>query len=151
MSPPEKEKARSASRAFPNNLTTTSSHHEAGKASVGQLGRRRGASWRLPPLDCGCRDPLHYQPAGVRGYEDAAVMLLSVGLTPAPNLPAMRAMWIAGVEWERVLSRYRDRWPAGFVPYDEYVGDVLGHLPIDPVDAAAEIVALGHGWRIVVP
>lgn len=34
-----------------------------------QLHRRRAAAWRLPPLDCGRRDPLD-RPSGRRGPSD---------------------------------------------------------------------------------
>jgi hypothetical protein len=110
---PPDEKARYASRgnrANPNSFPISSNPDYTANGIPLQLRRRRGASWRLPPLDCGYRDPMHCEPPGVRGYEDAAAMLLSLGLTPAPNLPALRVMWKAGDESRRVVEVIGQRW-----------------------------------------
>jgi hypothetical protein len=47
---------------------------------------------------------------GVRGYREAAEHLLALGLTPAPNLPALRAMWTAGSETRRIAGIIAQRW-----------------------------------------
>jgi hypothetical protein len=79
-----------------------------------ELHRRRSASWRLPVLDSGRSEPwLYGDGPALRGYEDAAVHLLSLGLTPAPNLPALREMWRAGAEIRLVAQVISERW--GFV------------------------------------
>jgi len=57
----------------------------------------------------------------------------------------------AGAAWAAELEKYRDSWPAEFVPFDEYVRDVLGQLPIDPVDAAEELAAVADAKHVVIP
>ena len=46
----------------------------------------------------------------IAAYEDAAAHLLAVALTPAPNVPAMRAMWKAGGRSRRVAQIIAERW-----------------------------------------
>jgi len=76
-----------------------------------QLCRRRAASWRLPVLDSSGRpDPWHYEPSGTTGYKDAVVHLLSLGLTPAPDLLALQAMWRADAESRRAAQVVAERW-----------------------------------------
>lgn len=82
--------------------TSTASYSE-------QVRRRRRASWRAPPLESGHADPWRYPPP-VAGYECAARHLLDLGLTPAPNLPAMRAMHRCGSESRRVAEVIAERW-----------------------------------------
>jgi hypothetical protein len=55
------------------------------------------------------------------------------------------------VAWAAELEPYRDRWPADFLPFDEYVGDVLGQLPIDVADAAAELAAVLDARHVIFP
>jgi hypothetical protein len=45
-----------------------------------------------------------------RGYVEAAHHLLNHGLTPAPNLPALRAMWKAGGAHRRAAQVIAERW-----------------------------------------
>jgi hypothetical protein len=78
-------------------------------ATVRQLGARRAASWRLPALDSGRSDPWHYL-APTAGYEAAALHLLAHGLTPAPNVPAMREMWKADLDSRRAVQIIAERW-----------------------------------------
>lgn len=67
-----------------------------------QFRDRRAASWRLPPLDCGVRDP--WQPwrpeklsdKQVAGAVDAAGHLLDLGYPPLFDVDILRAMWRAG-------------------------------------------------------
>jgi hypothetical protein len=76
-----------------------------------ELHRRRSASWRLPVLDSGRADPWLYEDGpALRGYEDAALHLMSLGLTPAPDLPALQAMWKAGAESRRAAQVVAQRW-----------------------------------------
>lgn len=56
------------------------------------LRRRRAASYRLPPLASGRRDPWFYDPPGQRGYEAAALHLLEHGLMPAANREGLQTM-----------------------------------------------------------
>jgi len=66
------------------------------------LRHRRIATQRIPELACGHVDP--WTPACrnestdrcIDGYRDAAQHLLAHGLTPAPNIAAMRDMWKRG-------------------------------------------------------
>jgi hypothetical protein len=69
-----------------------------------QLRRRRVASWRLPPLDCGCRDPWtckHYRDAYISDKQaDAAVAAIEhldlVGTPGLLDVDTCRAMWRIG-------------------------------------------------------
>jgi len=71
--------------------------------------RRRDASWRLPALESGRFDPWHYEPP-TAGYEDAAAHLLELGLTPAPDIPALQAMWKSGRDSRAVAQLIVERW-----------------------------------------
>lgn len=83
---------------------------------IAGLHRRREASRRLPVLPCGHADPWRYHDADeitekyVDGYRDAAQHLIDVGLTPAPNLRAMRVMWRRGAGEQRLAVRLAERW-----------------------------------------
>lgn len=84
---------------------------------IEQLRRRRAATYRLPVLDCGhadpwtCRhDPVTVTDQYVDGYRNAAEHLLANGLTPAPNLIAMRAMWRRGGTDRDLVRAIAERW-----------------------------------------
>jgi hypothetical protein len=66
--------------------------------------RRRRAACR------GASDPWSYPPPGPRGYPAAAQHLLGCGLTPAPNLAALREMWRSGGEQRAAADLIADRW-----------------------------------------
>lgn len=76
------------------------------------LRHRRAATYRLPALECGYVDPLtcRHGPEPINGYPEAAEHLLTVGLCPAPNLPALRAMWKRGGAELRTASRIVEAW-----------------------------------------
>jgi hypothetical protein len=78
--------------------------------TCGQMRARRAASQRLAALDSGRSDPWSYPEPGERGYADAAVHLLELGLTPAPNPAALRAMWTAGGQSRRAAEVIAKRW-----------------------------------------
>ena len=46
----------------------------------------------------------------VDGYLDAALHLLSHGLTPAPDIAAMRVMWRRGGDDQRLARIISERW-----------------------------------------
>ena len=46
----------------------------------------------------------------IAAYEDAAVHLLGHGLTPAPKVPAMRAMWKRGGPSRRAAELIAEAW-----------------------------------------
>lgn len=74
--------------------------------------RRLDATLRSEPLACGHRDPLtccHHEPL-TDGYRDAAHHLLTLGLTPCPNRPAMRAMWRNGGRDREIARVIAERW-----------------------------------------
>lgn len=80
-------------------------------SSVGRwLRSRRAASYRLPALPCGYRDPWRYQAPGAAGYTEAARHLLDRGLTPAPDLDGLRAMWAAGGHHRAAAELIAQRW-----------------------------------------
>ncbi|OWL92844.1 hypothetical protein B7435_33390 [Mycolicibacterium peregrinum] len=83
------------------------------------LRRRRAATYRLPVHDCGHADPWTCKchddsdtttDQYIDGYRDAAQHLLAQGLTPAPNLPAMRGMWKRGGDDQRLAMRIAQLW-----------------------------------------
>ncbi len=76
------------------------------------LRHRRAATYRLPPLDCGHVDPLtcRHGPNPINGYPEAADHLLTLGLCPAPNVPALRAMWKGGGTDQRNASHIVEAW-----------------------------------------
>jgi hypothetical protein len=73
------------------------------------LTRRRAASQRLPALDCGRSDAWYYEPP-TAGYELAAAHLLEHGLTPAPDVDGLRAMWRRGGCHRRAAGLIAQRW-----------------------------------------
>lgn len=83
------------------------------------LHRRREAAADLRPMLCGCRDPWpcrHYEePVSITdqfvdGYRDACEHLLAEGLTPAPNVDALRVMWRRGGQEQRLAMRITELW-----------------------------------------
>lgn len=72
--------------------------------------RRHEAARRLLALESGRSDPWRYPAPGVDGYDDAAQHLLSLGLTPAPNHEALRAMWRRGGRSRRAAELVSERW-----------------------------------------
>jgi hypothetical protein len=110
--PPEKERpgvavvARSNQKSAGAPPTTTDPRRSGrlrGADTVSRLRRRRCASWRLPSLDCGCRDPwpccctdppLTERQLG--GWRDTARHLLHSGRIPLLPLEVRRALWRNG-------------------------------------------------------
>lgn len=75
-----------------------------------QLRRRRSASQRLTPLDCGCVDswPCHCtEPAltdkAVDGWRDAAEYITATGKTPLLPVEVLRALYRRGGD-DRALA-----------------------------------------------
>lgn len=109
---PENEERRPPKGAASTNQPRSAHHYIAG------LRRRRAATYRLPVLDCGhadpwtckCSDSDNATDQYIDGYRDAAQHLLAQGLTPAPNLPAMRGMWKRGGDDQRLAVRIAQRW-----------------------------------------
>jgi hypothetical protein len=89
-------------------INSLGSHHTtpAGIEYSRGIRRRRAASWRIPG-----GDPWRYEPP-VGGYEEAAMHLLELGLTPGLCLPAMRQMWRDSPESRRVVRIISERWAA---------------------------------------
>jgi hypothetical protein len=68
-----------------------------------QLRRRRAASWRLPPLDCGCRDPWPCRctepPLSAKMLDagrQAAEDILRSGYVPLLQFEVLRALYRRG-------------------------------------------------------
>lgn len=82
------------------------------------LARRRVASRRVEPLDCGCIDPwLCRHPEDdpppdrmVDAYLCAVAHLDSVGLLAAPRLPEMRMLWRRGRTERRLVGEIASAW-----------------------------------------
>ncbi|TMS51021.1 hypothetical protein E0T84_21485 [Mycobacterium sp. DBP42] len=86
------------------------------------LRRRRAATQRLTALGCGHVDPwtceCHNDSDNatdqyIDGYRDAAQHLMVQGLTPAPNLPAMRGLWRRGGADRDLVRAIAERWEVG--------------------------------------
>lgn len=80
-----------------------------GTATLRQTKLRRAAAQRLAIQPSGYADPWRYEPP-TAGYLEAAEHLLSQGLTPAPDLPAMRLMWQHGGAEQRLAIEIAERW-----------------------------------------
>jgi hypothetical protein len=110
---PDNAERRPPKGAAPTNQPRSAHHYIAG------LRRRRAATYRLPADDCSHADPwtckCHNSTDNttdqyIDGYRDAARHLLAQGLTPAPNLPAMRGMWKRGGDDQRLAMRIAQLW-----------------------------------------
>lgn len=113
--PPQIEEAGPATG--PATSTNINRAAQSSRSDVAvQLRRRRSASWRLPALACGRRDPWFYEPVtepselAVEGYLTAAEHLLAHGLAPAPDIPVMRIAWRRGGDDQRLARRIADCW-----------------------------------------
>ena len=91
----EPDHAASAAAKHLNNASLDGHAH-----TVAALRRRREASWRLPPLECGCRDPWRCRctsaalsAAALDGWRDAAQHILANGWIPLLPLEVRRALW----------------------------------------------------------
>lgn len=79
---------------------------------------RRGATRRLPPLDCGHADPWLCRCGGtddltegaVDAYADALAHLKTHGLLGAPFIPELRALWRRGEAGRRMVRDITSRW-----------------------------------------
>lgn len=78
---------------------------------------RRRAARRLPPLGCGCSDPLiHHceddEPTDVQVDAYVAVVehLSQLGYPAAPRIPELRALWRRGPSERRLVSAVTTRW-----------------------------------------
>lgn len=95
-----------------NRPSPKSTAADASDNSVHAAGeRRRQATYRSVPLDCGCRDPWLCRcteplltERAVDGARDAAHHLLIVGTTPLLHVDALRALWRRGGD-DRQLAR----------------------------------------------
>jgi hypothetical protein len=93
---PPREPDHAASAAT-KHLNTASLNGDA--LTVTALRRRREASWRIVPLDCGCRDPWRCRctsaalsAAALDGWRDAAQHILANGWIPLLPLEVRRAL-----------------------------------------------------------
>lgn len=83
------------------------------------LRRRRQAADDMRRMDCGCTDPWpcrHFdEPVmlsehRVDAYRAAALTLLESGLTPAPNVECLRALWRRGGDDRKLVRDISQRW-----------------------------------------
>jgi hypothetical protein len=85
---------------------------------IAGLHRRRAHIYRCEKLPCGCVDSWTCRcydsdvvtDRYVDGYFDAVRHLLAQGLTPAPNLPAMRVGWRWGGHEQHLARRISELW-----------------------------------------
>lgn len=94
---PENAERRPPKGAAPTNQPRSAHHY------IAACRRRRDASYRVEPLDCGCRDPwtcrCHDSQPSERMTDaaaDAAEYLLHHGLPPIFSIDQGRALWRAG-------------------------------------------------------
>ena len=90
-------------------------HTNVAKYTAG-LRRRRAASYRLPVLESGRRDPWYYDHPGqpsekmVTAYRDAVLFVFDAGMTPAAFVPEMRALWRRGGDDQRLVRDICEHW-----------------------------------------
>jgi hypothetical protein len=117
--PPEKERPQRVTkppRPNQHSSTDTTSHRQEAEGSfqsngatrqcsATRLRRRRAAAQRMPPLDCGCRDPWpcrcyatepQLSEHALDGWRDAALKVLSGGHVPLLPIEVRRALWKRG-------------------------------------------------------
>jgi hypothetical protein len=121
VSPPKREEPGATPDTGPNQVLAITTN--TGDSTVlAQLGvRRRQASYRLVPLDCGCRDPLGCrctvppmsEPA-LDGWRDAAEYLLCAVGMPVVPLEVRRALYRRGGR-DRALAERLHRGCGGAV------------------------------------
>jgi hypothetical protein len=107
-------------RRSPGTARATSTTPLATTHYIAGLHRRRAATYRVPPLDCNCRDPWtcrcrsDAQPSErmVDAYRDAALTISAVGLTPALFVPEGRALWRRGRADRDLVRAISSRWEA---------------------------------------
>lgn len=99
--PPKEEEAGPATGPATSTNINRAAQSSRSSDTPTQLRKRRGASQRLPRLDCGCcSDPFttrHRPGPEPRGYQLAAEHLSALGLLPAmpDDLEQLREMWRA--------------------------------------------------------
>ena len=113
MGPPEKERPRNRHEPGPHQRNSTfraPAYSTAHRQWVDALRRRRLASQRCVPLDCGCRDPWPCRcteppltERQVDYWRDAVLHVLDTGCMPLLPLEARQALWRRGGA-DRVLA-----------------------------------------------
>jgi hypothetical protein len=105
LGPPGKERPGATPSTGPiqKSADSTTDKSMISHAGVAQWLRRRRASGRLMPLDCGCRDPWTCRctrPPLSENFIDAGAQaaqhLLDVGYPPLLELDVLRALWRRG-------------------------------------------------------
>ena len=108
--PPKRVRPNATPDARPNHKSadaTTDRPQTIGCTGPTGWARRLAASKRLPPLACGCRDPLtdctctepEPEPLSQRdlaAWAAAIAFLLDCGTTPLPPVEVLRALWRRG-------------------------------------------------------
>ena len=83
------------------------------------LRRRRQAADDMRRMDCGCTDPWPCRHSDqttvlsehqIDAYRAAAQTLLENGLTPAPNVECLRALWRRGGKDRMLVRDISQRW-----------------------------------------
>jgi hypothetical protein len=83
-------------------MIAASSRH-CGASMLEQIKRRRSATRRVPPLDCGCPDPWPCRCAEpplsegmIDAGRDAALLILDTGRVPLLKFEVLQALWRRG-------------------------------------------------------
>jgi hypothetical protein len=102
VSPPEKERPGATPSTGPNQVLAITTN-TGDPTVVAQLGARRQASYRLAPLDCGCRDPWPCRCTeppvsedALESWRDAAEHLLATVGMPVVPIEVRRAWYRRG-------------------------------------------------------
>ena len=110
--PPPRESGGRAHTLGPAH-TQVDDNHDTHADYIAGLKRRRAATYRVQPLDCGCRDPWICRSPSERmvdAYREAVLTISAVGMTPAPFLPEMRIMWRRGGTDRDLVRTIATRW-----------------------------------------
>jgi hypothetical protein len=107
--PPKEVEGQAEAQPSINSLHRS---HAGSPTAADYTRRRRCASRRVPPLACGCADPwpCRCTAAPLAAYPAAAMYLLSLGLTPAPDRDSLRTMYRRGGCHRQAAERIATAW-----------------------------------------
>ncbi len=95
-------------------MTTAAAEYVAGihrrRAYADNKARLLACGNCTDPWTCRCYLKNEITDQYLTGYRSAAIHLLDQGLTPAPNIEAMRILWRRGGDDQRLAARLAELW-----------------------------------------